>query len=125
MEEKKIKVERYFVSKLDGTLTKYTQDAVLGNIVFAFQFQKELPFELVIGAVHCGIYREVKLRRLPNHFYVAETGCGRFYFVADNVSDSFLPTENGKRIKFSELTPVNEDFFDKACRDCEFFFVGD
>lgn len=95
----------------------------------------EPPSELRIKAVRNNEEIEVILFPLPGNFYKTEIpDIGNFYFCAEPANPRHTPT---KKIVFEDedrredehvvlytLHPVNADFFEQACREHHFFFVG-
>lgn len=124
-----IKVLQLFATSKKGLYSIYDRESTqTGNFIFAFvrPIGGEFPEELYLKAVHAGQEETITLIHMPDHFYKAEvSGIGIFYFVVDySRSNACLESEDGI-VKLSVLTPVNEDFFEQACREHHFFFVGD
>lgn len=102
--------------------TNYESENTFNVLYFAFIREEYLPNILTIKAVKNSAEIDVPLVLMPKHFYRAEVeGIGIFYFSVDNTKDVFVE-ENGD--KLSLLTPINEDFFESACRNHRFFFIG-
>lgn len=102
--------------------TNYESENSFNVLYFAFIREEHLPNILTIKAVKNSTEIDVPLVLMPKHFYRAEVeGIGIFYFSVDNTKDVFVE-ENGD--KLSLLTPINEDFFESACRNHRFFFIG-
>lgn len=96
---------------------------------------RSLPQHLSIKAVHNNAEIDVALQLLPNHFYMADVhNVGKFYFCVEAVNANIYQADtielemgsksNGKYVKLSCLQPVNTEFFEQACIEHRFFFIG-
>lgn len=93
--------------------------------VFAIVRQQNPQKKLSIQAVYSGQLISVDLIYMPNHFYRAQVkDIGVFYFMIEKPRDVFMNIDCQK-VPLSVLTPVNEDDFNRACREHHFFFVGE
>lgn len=126
MEE--IKVLQLFATAETGVYVPYSEESTISAIsIFAIGFvtRGEYPQKLKILAVNAGKEEYIDLIYMPDHFYRAEVpNIGNFYFVIENPRNIFAILD-GERVKLSILTPVNEDSFEQACKERQFFFVGD
>lgn len=97
---------------------------------------RSLPQHLSIKAVHNNAEIDVVLQLLPNHFYMADVhNVGKFYFCVEAVNANIYQADtielemgsksNGKYVKLSCLQPVNTEFFERACIEHRFFFIGE
>lgn len=127
-----IKIHQLFASAekdKKGVYGSYNEGLLfIGVSIFAIWVpdRRRLPQKLRICAICAGKEQYVELIRLPNHFYKAEVPTiGVFFFVVDNPKNMFVQAENGEKNKLSILTPVNEEFFEQACVEHRFFFVGE
>lgn len=99
------------------------QQFYYGNPIFAIEYRKKQSSKLSIQAVYEGLQITVELIHMPKHFYKAEmVGVGIFYFMMEKPRNTYM-MNGDQKIPLSVLTPVNEDEFDRACRENHFFFV--
>lgn len=121
-----IKVRQLFATSKTGIYApEYTISAIS---IFAIEVIKkgEYPQKLKILAINAGKEQYIDLIYMPEHFYRAEVpNVGMFYFMVDTQSNISMHLDDKETARLSILTPVNEDFFNKACREYGFFFVGD
>ena len=129
---------------LYGFLKELSQDQPLSDLaqfqmLFVFgrlKSTRSLPQQLSIKAVHNNAEIDVTLQLLPNHFYMADVSdVGKFYFCveavnantyqADTIELAMGSQSNGKYVKLSCLQPVNTEFFERACIEHGFFFIGE
>lgn len=126
MEE--IKVLQLFATSKTGVYTPYGEESTISAIsIFAIGFvtRGEYPQKLRILAINEGREEYIDLIYMPDHFYRAEVpNIGNFYFVIENPRNVFTRLD-GEEVRLSVLTPVNEEFFEQACKEHQFFFVGD
>ncbi len=121
-----VKILQLFPTLEKGEYAHYSSQTLGGNFVFAFVIQKEnrFPETLLIQAIHNGIEKTIPIYHMYKHFYKADVAdIGNFYFMVDDSRKMCMYTENEK-VKLSVLTPINEEFFEQACKEHHFFFVG-
>lgn len=129
--EEIIKVRQLFATSKTGIYAPYGKEYTISAIsIFAIEYsiiQKSgYPQKLKILAINAGEEQYIDLIYMPEHFYRAEVpNIGIFYFVVDTQSKVSMRLDNNEIARLSTLTPVNEEFFEQACRDYHFFFVGE
>ena len=129
---------------LYGFLNEFPQGQVSDRAQFQMLFvfvrlkstRSSLPQHLSIKAVYNDAEIDVALQLLPNHFYMADVpNVGKFYFCVEavNANTYYANTielemerkSNGKYVRLSCLQPVNTEFFERACIEHGFFFIGE
>lgn len=129
MEE--IKVRQLFATSKTGIYAPYSEKYTISAIsIFAIDFsiiqRGGYPQKLKILAINAGKEQYIDLIYMPEHFYrAAVPNIGLFYFVVDTQSKISMRLDDNEIVRLSTLTPVNEEFFEQACRDYHFFFVGE
>lgn len=119
------KVMQLFPTKENGNYKLFDGQVIYyGSSIFAIERQKKLAERLSVQAVYDNKLINVDLIHMQEHFYRAIVpNIGVFYFMLENPRNVYT-YQDGKKISLSVLTPVNEEEFERACREHHFFFVG-